>query len=285
MRLSEDSGDDAVYVSEVKMKAFPVVNLGQAVPVSSVGEQWWTHHIANTRAYAEAALAGDTAAAVEAVKELWRAVLDWQNITGSPVAGVLIAEHTALAKLLVDCFASDAGEACTSTAVDAVVRNVETHRALFPKDPDRFSDLFGRHSELAGAYITDLAAEDMESFDRHFAEAIENGQELAAFTDRVFVPSFRRGLSGPKLGQAAPANYITTEEFRAYVEQAKSSIKKVSDIAKDCGLSEADLQIINSEAGKVSSYTVPMANIPTGPSPWLFAAGGLAAGLLVGSAI
>lgn len=169
------------------MKTLRVVKLGQAEeqPVSP-GWVWWKHHIDNTRAYAERALAKDWPAAADALKELWKAVIDWQKITGCPKAGALMAEHTMLAKLLVDCFVTNAGADCTSTAADAVARNVEEQRSLFPKEADRFADLFGRHSVLAGQYITDLAANDMESFNIHFQEAIENGHDLADFTDEVF---------------------------------------------------------------------------------------------------
>lgn len=150
------------------------------------GQKWWRHHIMNTRAYLEAALAGDQNAAVAALGALWKAILDWQRITGSPVAGVLMAEHTALAKLLVDGFASDAGEAWTSTAADAIGKNVESHRLLFPQRKEEFARLFGEHSGLAGQYITDLANGRTEDFERHFAQALANGDVLAEFTDRTF---------------------------------------------------------------------------------------------------
>jgi hypothetical protein len=276
---------------EVKMRTVPVVNLGQAAvfDAASPGEQWWSHHIENTRAYAEAALSGDEEGAVAALKELWKAVLDWQKLTGCQVAGALMGEHTVYAKLLADCFVTDAGEACTSTAVDAVGGNVEAHRKYFFKNPEEFVSLFGRHSELAGAYITDLAAGDMESFNRHFAEAIENGHQLAAFTDRVIVP-LKHGLSGPRrssLGQASPANYISTSDFRAYVEQANSSIKAIADIARAYDLSNEEIQKINSEIGKVSGFTLPMANVSTceGPSPWLLLGAALVTGVIVGTAV
>jgi hypothetical protein len=162
------------------------------------------HHIMNTRAYAESALAHNTPGTLAALKELWQAVLEWQKITGSPVAGVLMAEHTALAKLLVDCFVQDAGAACTSSAIDAVGRNVEMQRALFPREAGRFADLFGEHSNLAGTYITDLAEGRQEDFDAHFTEALKNGRELAAFTDQVFskrAAGGPGGRQGPWLGQ------------------------------------------------------------------------------------
>ena len=68
------------------MRTVRVVNLGQdaVVKPASVGEQWWSHHIANTRAYAEAALSGDEAGAIAALKELWKAVLDWQETRAAP---------------------------------------------------------------------------------------------------------------------------------------------------------------------------------------------------------
>lgn len=273
------------------MRTIPVVNLGQdaAVKPASVGEEWWSHHIMNTRAYAEAALSGDEEGAIAALKELWKAVLDWQKLTGCPVAAALMGEHTVLAKLLVDCFVTGAGEACTSTAVDGVVRNVEAHRKYFFKNPEEFVSLFGRHSELAGAYITDLAAGDMESFNQHFGEAIENGQQLAAFTDRVIVP-LKRGLSGgahrSRLGQASPANYISTSQFKTYVDQANSSLKAIADIARAYDLSEEDLRKINTEIGKVSGFTIPMETPACeGPSPWVLGGAALLAGVLVGAAV
>jgi len=171
---------------------FPVVNLGQArmlppqAQAGSPGRRWWTHHIMNTRAYAEAVMAGDTDGAVKALGELWKAVLDWQRLTGSPVAGVLIAEHTALAKMLADGFAEDRGDAWTSSAIGALLKNVESQKALFPQDPEGFVALFGPHTELAGAYITDIANDDQDSFNSHWIQALQNGADLAAWTDRTF---------------------------------------------------------------------------------------------------
>src|SRR4029078_6194854 len=241
---------------EVKMRTVPVVNLGQdaIVKIPSVGEQWWSHHIANTRAYAEAALSGDEAGAVSALKELWQAVLDWQEITACPVARALMGEHTVFAKLLADCFVTKAGEACTGTAAEAIGRNVEAHRKYFRFKPQEFADLCSRHSELAGLYITDLAAGDMDSFNENFSEAIRNGEELAAFTDQFIVPGaangLKHGLSGvrrSRLGQASPANFISSAEFKAYVDQANASIKAVADIARAYELSNEEIQRINSE--------------------------------------
>jgi hypothetical protein len=189
-------------MSEATVKAFPVVNIGQAQ--SSSPGRWWEHHIVSTRAYAESVLAHDGPGVLAALKELWSAILSWQKITGSPVAGVLMAEHTALAKLLADCFSENAGSACTDVVAAAVGRNVESHRTLFPREADRFADLFGEHSALAATYITDLAEGRQADFDAHFAEAVKNGQELDAFTDKVFSKSLHRGLSGrtrPWLGQ------------------------------------------------------------------------------------
>ena len=286
-------------VSEVKMRTVPVVNLGQDAveKAASPGERWWSHHIANTRAYAEAALSGDEEGAVKALKELWKAVLDWQELTGCPVAGALMGEHTVYAKLLADCFATKAGDTCAGTSVDAVGRNVEAHRKYFFANPDDFADLFGRHSELAGAYITDLAAGDMDKFADDFEEAIRNGHDLAEFTDRVIIPArellksgSKRGLSGAhrsRLGQAPQTNYISTADFRAYVEQANASIKAIADIARAYDLSNEDLQKINTEIGKVSGFTLPMANIPAsgGPSPWLLIGAALVTGVIVGTAV
>ena len=286
-------------VPEVKMRTIPVVNLGQdaVLQAASPGEQWWSHHIMNTKAYAEAALSGDEEGAVAALKELWQAVLDWQDLTGCPVAGALMGEHTVYAKLLADCFVTKSGDACTSTTVDAIVRNVQAHRKYFFANPDEFTDLFGRHSELAGAYITDLAAGDMNKFADDFEEAIRNGHELAEFTDRVIIPAreliksgSKKGMSGihrSRIGQALQTNYISTADFRAYVEQANASLKAIADIARAYDLSNEDLQKINTEIGKVSGFTVPMANIPAsgGPSPWLLIGAALVTGVIVGTAV
>lgn len=154
--------------------------------VASRGRQWWMHHIFNTRALAEAAMAGDVDGALAAIGELWAAVLDWQKITGSPVAGVLMGEHTVLAKLLVECLSHRLGDSCAQTAVAALMRNVDSQAQLFPRQPEEFASLFGPHTELAGAYITDLAQGDKAAFQEHFAQAVKNGELLGEFTDRVF---------------------------------------------------------------------------------------------------
>lgn len=164
------------------------VRLGQAVPVS-IGKQWWAHHIKNTRAYLEAAIAVNVPKSLAALTELWKAVADWQLITGSPLDGLLIAEHTALAKLLIDC----AGDAfpgvsgCVDTAAAALGRNVEAHRVLFSKDRSTFADLFGRHVEVTGQYVQALADGRRSDFDMFYAQALANGEELGAFTDAVFL--------------------------------------------------------------------------------------------------
>lgn len=155
------------------------------------GRNWWRHHILHTRKYLEAALAGDMERAVEALQGLWDAAMEWQKITGSWAAGLLMAEHTALAKLLIDGLAKKAGPAWADTAIDALVANVESHTKLFPIEPAEFASLFGEHTKLAGTYSMDLAEGRLEDFERHFAEALRNGDDLGVFTDRVFfgVPS------------------------------------------------------------------------------------------------
>lgn len=162
------------------------VRLAQRGEQLTPGHRWWNHHIFNTRALAEGVFAGDSAAAMQAAGELWNAVKNWELITRSSVAGLLIGQHTILAKLLVDCFAAGGKEACVQTAVDALMSNVEAQRAFFPREPEAFAALFGPHTELAGAYITDLAKGDRESFDQHWAQALENGSRLGDFTDQVF---------------------------------------------------------------------------------------------------
>lgn len=149
------------------------------------GNGWWQNHINHTRGYLEAALAGNEPAAVESLKALWKAVLDWQDLTGSPVAGVLMAEHTALFKLAADSLAKG-DSAGAEAAVSALVGNVETTAKLFPTDPTTFADLFGIHTQLAGAYALDLAEGRLEDFEAHFADALENGDDLQRFTDETF---------------------------------------------------------------------------------------------------
>lgn len=161
--------------------------LGQPVAVS-IGKRWWAHHIANTRAYLEGALSVNAQAALSALMELWRAVADWQAITGSGMDGLLMAEHTALAKLLIDC-AADAFpgvSGCVDTAAAALGRNVEASSQLFSRDAGAFADLFKRHVEVTGRYVSDLAAGRRSDFEAHYAEALASGEELGAFTDRVF---------------------------------------------------------------------------------------------------
>lgn len=162
--------------------------LAQLAPAAlpSAGRHWWAHHIANTRGYLEGALSGDTSGALWSLGELWHAVLEWQRITGSPMNGVLMAEHTALAKLLVDCLARKLGQDCLDTADQALGRNVEEHRRLFSRDPAVFADLFGRHVGLTGKYVTALADGRQADFEAAYAQALENGAALGAFTDRVF---------------------------------------------------------------------------------------------------
>lgn len=171
---------------------FGYARLGQAFPMpprlrrETLGQRWWMHHIMNTRGYLEATLAGQTERSLMALRHLWQAVLEWQHVTGSWAAGVLMAEHTALAKLLVDGFASGAGPGWTKTAIDALVKNVDSHSKLFPRAPEEFARLFGEHTLLAGTYITDLGEGRSEDFEATFAKALRNGRELARFTDTVF---------------------------------------------------------------------------------------------------
>lgn len=153
---------------------------------ASRGKQWWLHHIVATRAYLEAALSGNSAGAVAAVDNLWTAALQWQNITRSPIAAALMGEHTMLAKLLIDCLANHWGDGCTEAAVRGLMNNITSQRLLFPVHRNEFADLFSKHTNLAGDYITDLAIGDQAAFDAHFAEALKNGQALGVFTDEVF---------------------------------------------------------------------------------------------------
>lgn len=163
------------------------VRLGMAVP--SIGKAWWAHHISNTRAYLEAAVQVNIPKALAALGELWQAVADWQAITGSKTDGLLIAEHTALAKLLIDC-AADAFPGvggCVDTAAAALSRNVEAHGALFSRDAAGFADLFGRHVEVTGQYVSAFAGGRYSDFDGFYAQALKNGEELGVFTDTVFL--------------------------------------------------------------------------------------------------
>lgn len=160
------------------------VKLAQAD--ASRGKNWWLHHILATRAYLEAALSGNTTGTVAAVDSLWAAALQWQNITRSAIAAALMGEHTMLAKLLVDCLANRWGDGCAQAAVQGLMNNVTSQRLLFPVRRNEFVDLFSKHTDLAGEYITDLAMGDRTSFDAHFAEALKNGEALGAFTDEVF---------------------------------------------------------------------------------------------------
>ncbi len=163
------------------------VRLAQPAPrAASPGRDWWMHHIRNTRALAERSFAGDTPGALAAIKELWDAVLKWQNITGSWAAGVLMGEHTVLAKLFVDCLAQKKGDSCTSTATEALLANVEEQRALFPRQSDRFANLFLVHTKLVAAYVPDLAEGRTDDFNADWAKALQNGDDLGAFTDQVF---------------------------------------------------------------------------------------------------
>lgn len=160
--------------------------------ISSAGQRWWLHHIMNTRAYLEAALAGDAAAAMKALQGLWSAAQTWQILTRSWVAGVLMGEHTVLAKQLIDGFARKAGSGWAASMAEALGKNVESTRKLFPRKPEEFAALFAIHTDLAGAYITDLVEGNGINFERHFGDALKNGRDLSAFTDRVF------GLNVPR---------------------------------------------------------------------------------------
>lgn len=175
---------DHGFLGQVRL--VPVQRQPQPQASGSPGRRWWDHHIRNTRALAEAAFAGDNQGALAAVGELWDAVKNWEKLTGSPVAGVLMGEHTVLAKLLVDCLSKNLGQGCADAAVGGLLRNVEAQRALFPRQPGAFAALFGPHTELAGAYITDLSQGNMDDFKAHFAQALANGDQLGAFTDRAF---------------------------------------------------------------------------------------------------
>lgn len=161
--------------------------LGQVRLASPItfGWSWWRHHILNTRAYAEAVFSKDVSASISALHELWLAVKDWEQITGNWSAGLLMAEHTAIAKLLVDCLAAG-DSSCARVAADALGRNVEAQRKLFPREAARFAELFAIHTTLAGTYITDLSEGRMNDFERDFSQALENGQSLGQFTDQVF---------------------------------------------------------------------------------------------------
>jgi len=89
----------------------------------------------------------------------------------------------------------------------------------------------------------------------------------------------------PRMAQLMPpVNYVTTGNVDAFMTQAKSSIKVVADIARQYELTDEERRIIDSEVGKVSGFTLPMAEIPQGPS-WLTVGAALLAGGLLGSVL
>lgn len=153
--------------------------------VPGAGVSWWEHHISATRNYLVAALTRNQADALGSVADLWNGVLVWQEMTGSPIAGVLMAEHTALAKLLVDALAAKDKDAGT-VAADALMANVQLSSQVFPRDPKTYATLLGEHVRLTGLYATALADEKVDEFGRHYQAAIENGRALGAFTDLVY---------------------------------------------------------------------------------------------------
>jgi hypothetical protein len=125
--------------------------------------------------------------ALHALSELWAAVLEWQRLTRSAMDGVLMAEHTALAKLLVDCLASpELGGDGVQVAAAALGRNVDAQGALFSKDPQAFAALFAVHVDLTGRYATALAEGRRSDFDVAYAQTLENGRDLGRFVDRAF---------------------------------------------------------------------------------------------------
>lgn len=154
--------------------------LGQQTQ-GTVGARWWDHHIRQTQAYLAAATAKDAKAGLAAVLQLWNAALSWQDLTRSQVAGVLIAEHTVLAKLLIDQAASGAR---TQETIDALGRNVDAQTQLFPVQPQVFGALFGKHVAITGDYIMAYVAGDNTKFQASFAQALSNGRDLGDFTDR-----------------------------------------------------------------------------------------------------
>lgn len=161
--------------------------LAQPEASGSIGKRWWLHHIASTRTYLEARYSGDEKEPLVALVELWHAVLEWQNLTKSPMDGVLMAEHTALAKLLIDCATGAlSASGCQDTAGEALVENVKAQGKLFSRNPEAFGQLFGRHVEVTGAYVAAYAAGDFGAFKSRYAEALENGHALGLFTDKTF---------------------------------------------------------------------------------------------------
>jgi hypothetical protein len=153
---------------------------------AGIGERWWSHHIQNTRAYLEASLSHDVPASIAALGQLWADVLDWQKITRSKTEGVLMAEHTALAKVLIDCHTQNLGSNCEDEATAALLRNVEEQRILFPVNSNVFAELLKTHVVLTGQYIAALANGRRDEFGVKFNDALENGRELGLFTDKAF---------------------------------------------------------------------------------------------------
>lgn len=87
----------------------------------------------------------------------------------------------------------------------------------------------------------------------------------------------------PRMAQMSPpVNYVTTGSVDAFMTQAKSSIKAVADIASQYELTDEDRRAIESEVGKVSGFTLPMAELPKGPS-WMTVGLAALAGGLVGA--
>lgn len=89
----------------------------------------------------------------------------------------------------------------------------------------------------------------------------------------------------PRMAQAPKVpSFITTTDFGGFVTQAKSSVKIIADIAKEYDLTDEERRTIETEVGKISGYTIPMAAPEEGPG-WLMVAAALFAGGVVGATL
>jgi hypothetical protein len=153
--------------------------------------QWWIDHVKHTREYVNGVFNKKPQQVVEAVKGLWRGVMEWGHITGSGLASALMGEHTIIAKLFADSaergFKPNESDYLVAYFLKNKDAQADLYASIVPNFPKaEFVKLFTEHIVLTGAYIAAAAKGDMPTFKTNYQKVLDNMRALANFSLHAF---------------------------------------------------------------------------------------------------
>lgn len=152
---------------------------------------WWIDHVSETYVYVMMTKSQDARGQDKAVQNLIGGVKSWADLLNQPDAGVLMGDHVAAAKALVDgAFAHDA--TTINQAVEQLLGNVAQQTELYQKSipgfpGEEWTKLFTTHVTATGGYVLALASGDDADFRKNWNVVRSNMAALARFWGHVCV--------------------------------------------------------------------------------------------------